>query len=151
LESFLLDFPGCLLIVSHDRYFMDRLVDHLFVFEGEGEIRDFPGNYSQYREWQKTQDALPAERREGAQKKEEQKAEPVKQEAPKKKLSFKEQQELESLGKEIAKLEKERSDLSEQLSDPSLPFDKLQKSSERINKINELIDEKEMRWLELSE
>jgi len=150
LESFLLDFPGCLLIVSHDRYFMDRLVDHLFVFEGGGEIRDFPGNYTQYREWQKLQEALPAEKKEEI-KKEEPKGEAPKKEAPKKKLSFKEQQELESIGKELPKLEKERSELTEQLSDASLPFEKLQQISERINQINELIDEKEMRWLELSE
>lgn len=151
LESFLLDFPGCLLIVSHDRYFMDRLVDHLFVFEGAGEIRDFPGNYSQYREWQKAQDALPQEKKAGVAKKEEPKTAAAKQEAPKKKLSFKEQHELESLGREISQLEKERTELANQLSDPSLPFEKLQQLSERINKINELVDEKEMRWLELSE
>jgi ATP-binding cassette subfamily F protein uup len=130
---------------------MDRLVDHLFVFEGAGEIRDFPGNYSQYREWQKIQDALPADKKADAVKKEAPKAEAPKQEAPKKKLSFKEQHELESISKEIAKLEKERTALTEQLSDTALPFDKLQQASERINKINALIDEKEMRWLELSE
>jgi ATP-binding cassette subfamily F protein uup len=151
LESFLLDFPGCLLIVSHDRYFMDRLVDHLFVFEGAGEIRDFPGNYTQYREWQKMQDALPADKKADTIKKEEPKPEVSRQEAPKKKLSFKEQQELDSLSKEIPQLEKERAGLTEQLSDPALPFDKLQQISERINQINEVIDEKEMRWLELSE
>jgi len=151
LEGFLLDFPGCLLIVSHDRYFMDRLVDHLFVFEGAGEIRDFPGNYSQYREWQKVQEALPAEKKVVETKKEEAKQEVPKAEPPKKKLSFKEQQELETLGKAIALLEKERAELTDQLADPTLPFEKLQKISERINQINETIDEKEMRWLELSE
>jgi ATP-binding cassette subfamily F protein uup len=151
LESFLLDFPGCLLIVSHDRYFMDRLVDHLFVFEGGGEIRDFPGNYSQYREWQKTEEALLAEKKPEPVKKEEPKAAPARQEAPKKKLSFKEQHELDNLTKEIPQLEIERSNLTEQLSDPNLPFEKLQQISERINQINETIDEKELRWLELSE
>jgi ATP-binding cassette subfamily F protein uup len=151
LENFLMEFPGCLLIVSHDRYFMDRLVDHLFVFEGEGEIRDFPGNYSQYREWQKLQEALPAEKKTAEIKKEDPKKEVPKPEAPKKKLSFKEQHELETLGNEISKLEKERTDLTEQMADPALPFEKLQKVSERINQINETIDAKEMRWLELSE
>src|SRR5688572_2484984 len=151
LESFLLDFPGCLLIVSHDRYFMDRLVDHLFVFEGDGEIRDYPGNYSQYREWQKTQEALQVAPKTEVVVKEEPKKEAPKQEAPKRKLSFKEQQEFEKIAKEISQLEKERSQLTDQLSDPALPFEKLQLISERINKINELIDEKEMRWLELSE
>lgn len=149
LEAFLLDFPGCLLIVSHDRYFMDRLVDHLFVFEGNGVIRDFPGNYTQYREWQKSQEAIPEE---------------IKKEAPvvkpvedkpvvpgKKKMSFKEQREFETLEKEIAGLEKERSDLTAQMSDAALPFNKLQEISERITAINTTIEEKEMRWLELSE
>jgi ABC transport system ATP-binding/permease protein len=151
LESFLLDFPGCLLIVSHDRYFMDRLVDHLFVFEGNGEIRDYPGNYSQYREWQKTQEVLREEPKTELAKKEEPKKEVPRQEGPKRKLSFKEQQEFEKIGKEIPQLEKERSELTNQLSDPALSFEKLQVISERIIKINELIDEKEMRWLELSE
>src|SRR5688572_30217980 len=151
LENFLLDFPGCLLIVSHDRYFMDRLVDHLFVFEGEGVVRDYPGNYSQYREWQKTQEALQVAPKTEVVVKEEPKKEAPKQEAPKRKLSFKEQQEFEKIAKEISQLEKERSQLTDQLSDPALPFEKLQLISERINKINELIDEKEMRWLELSE
>src|SRR5829696_975752 len=122
LENFLLEFQGCLIVVSHDRYFMDRLVDHLFVFEGDGEIRDFPGNYSQYREWQKVQDALPAEKKAVEVKKEEPKNEVQKPGAPKKKLSFKDQHELDSLGKEIAQLEKERTQISEQLSDPSLAF-----------------------------
>ena len=148
LENFLLDFQGCLLIVSHDRYFMDRLVDHLFVFEGDGEIRDFPGNYSQYREWQKSQEAFAEEAKKEMA--------PTKQEtkpavATKKKLSFKEQREFETLEKELPQLEKERADLTEQLSNPDLPFEKLQQISERINEINSLIDEKEMRWLELSE
>ena len=149
LESFLLEFPGCLLIVSHDRYFMDRLVDHLFVFEGDGVIRDFPGNYTQYREWQKTQETIPEEI-----KKEVPAVQTVEEKpaaSSKRKLSFKEQREFETLEKEISGLEKERSDLTEQMSNPDLPFDKLQQISERITKINTSIEEKEMRWLELSE
>ncbi len=151
LESFLLDFPGCLLIVSHDRYFMDRLVDHLFVFEGDGAVRDFPGNFTQYREWQKLQDALPADKKEVIVAQNETKPQQAKQEAPKKKLGFKEQHEFETLGKEIPQLEKERAELTEQMAQPDLGFDKLQKISERIIQINNLVDEKEMRWLELSE
>ena len=150
LESFLLDFPGCLLIVSHDRYFMDRLVDHLFVFEGEGEIRDFPGNYSQYREWQKMQDALPEEKKEPIVAQHETKPQTPKGETVKKKLSFKEQQELKNLGKELPQLEKERAELTEKMT-TDLAYDKLQQFSARIIEINGLIDEKEMRWLELSE
>lgn len=152
LENFLLDFQGCLLIVSHDRYFMDRLVDHLFVFEGAGEIRDFPGNYTQYREWQKMQEAEgEGEAKSRAKEKVEEKKEDSNPVATKKKLSFKEQREFEMLEKELPQLEKERNELTGQLSNTGLPFEKLQQISERINAINSLIDEKEMRWLELSE
>jgi ATP-binding cassette subfamily F protein uup len=149
LENFLLDFQGCLLVVSHDRYFMDRLVDHLFVFEGDGEIRDFPGNYSQYREWQKEQEEIEAKAKIEieAKVKVEEKPKP----STKKKLSFKEQREFETLEKELPQLEKERTELTEQMSQPNLPFEKLQQISARITEINSLIDEKEMRWLELSE
>jgi ATP-binding cassette subfamily F protein uup len=129
---------------------MDRLVDHLFVFEGEGQIRDFPGNYTQYREWQKQQEAVPEEARKEVPV---QKVEPVAVTLPatKKKLSFKEQKEFELLEKEIKKLEQERDELTAQLSDASLQFEDVKKASERILQINDTIDEKEMRWLELSE
>ncbi|HEY0057852.1 MAG TPA: ABC-F family ATP-binding cassette domain-containing protein [Flavisolibacter sp.] len=147
LENFLLDFPGCVLIISHDRYFMDRLVNHLFVFEGEGAIRDYPGNYSQYREWQKEQESLPQPVPKAAA--------PVPVAAPvqqvKKKLSFKEQQEFDTLEKEIAGLDKERKGITEQLSSAQLPYDELQKLTQRIGELNKAIDTKEMRWLELSD
>jgi len=147
LENFLAEFPGCLLIVSHDRYFMDRLVEHLFVFEGEGEIRDFPGNYSQYRIWEK-------------QKEQTQSIEPVKEKietsvvaatAPKRQLSFKEKREFETLEKEIAELGKEKEIITEKLARSDTPFEELQKLSNRIGEVTQLIDEKELRWLELSE
>ena len=144
LENFLLDFQGCLLIVSHDRYFMDRLVDHLFVFEGRGEIRDFPGNYSQYREWQKERE-IPQE---------EKKAEVTKQahvQNQKRKLSYKEQREFELLEKELADLERQKQEISEKLSLANLPFEELQRLSGRIMEIACLMDQKELRWLELSE
>ncbi|MCW3073065.1 MAG: transporter [Flaviaesturariibacter sp.] len=150
LENFLLEFPGCLILISHDRYFMDRLVDHLFVFEGGGDIRDFPGNFSQFREMQKKEAAEES----AAPKKE---VKPVVQapvaEAPKEKRkpSFKEQREYEMLEKEIVALDDERKGLVEKLSDGSLPYEKIQQHTERIGVINSLIDEKEMRWLELSE
>jgi ATP-binding cassette subfamily F protein uup len=144
LENFLLDFPGCLLIVSHDRYFMDRLVDHLFVFEGEGVVRDFPGNYSQYRETLKDpeQNEVPK------------KPEKTGQETPapvKKKLSFKDQREFQLLEKEIRDLEKERKEIYTKLENAVSPYDELQKLTERVGVITKLIDEKELRWLELSE
>ncbi|HEY0354778.1 MAG TPA: ABC-F family ATP-binding cassette domain-containing protein [Flavisolibacter sp.] len=144
LENFLSEFQGCLVIVSHDRYFMDRLVDHLFVFEGNGQIRDFPGNYSQFREWEKQQEVISTE---------EKKAEPPKQVETqvKRKLSYKEQREFEQLGKELAQLEKEKITVTDQLSSASLPFEKLEQLSKRRGEISREIDEKELRWLELSE
>ena len=145
LENYLLDFQGCLIIVSHDRYFMDRLVDHLFVFEGDGEIRDFPGNYSQLREWQKLKEEAPEVPQATVVVKE---PEVV---LPKKKLSYKEQREFELLENELKTLEKERATLYSELSNSSLPYDKLQEISARINIIGKSIDDKELRWLELSD
>jgi ATP-binding cassette subfamily F protein uup len=145
LENYLLEFQGCLVIVSHDRYFMDRLVDHLFVFEGDGEIRDFPGNYSQLREWQKLKEEAPELRVATETPKQ---PETV---LPKKKLSYKEQREFELLENELKTLEKERTGLYAELSAGSLPYDKIQEVSARINEINQAIDDKELRWLELSE
>ena len=151
LEEFLQDFPGCILIVSHDRYFMDRLVDHLFAFEGNGVIRDFPGNYSQYRLWKQLE-----ENAEGGRQKVEGKTQKVESKKPnegneKQKLSFKEKTEFDKLGKEIADLEKEKELLEVKLNNGSMAFEKLQEASERISEIIILLDEKEMRWLELSE
>jgi ATP-binding cassette subfamily F protein uup len=148
LENFLSDYPGCLLIVSHDRYFMDRLVDHLFVFEGEGVIRDFPGNYSQYRLWLKDKEEEKIE--EAKAQKAEVKAAPVK-EVEKRQLSYKEKREFEQLQQDIANLEKEKQTITEQLNNGSLPFDQLQQLAARISEITTLVDAKELRWLELSE
>ncbi|MBI3139204.1 MAG: ABC-F family ATP-binding cassette domain-containing protein [Sphingobacteriales bacterium] len=143
LENFLSEFPGCLLIVSHDRYFMDRLVDHLFVFEGDGVIRDFPGNYSQYR----NEVTEPSEKKE---------SKPVSLQANptppvKKQPSYKEKREFELLEKEIRDLSKEKETITEKLNSGSTPFDELQQLSLRIGKVTQLLDDKEMRWLELSE
>jgi ATP-binding cassette subfamily F protein uup len=156
LEEFLQDFPGCILIVSHDRYFMDRLVDHLFAFEGNGEIRDFPGNYSQYRIWKQLEENKPAnieskkQKAEGEMLKVEGKTQ--KEESnEKQKLSFKEKTEFEKLEKEIPDLEKEKKLLEVKLNNGSMEFEKLQETSERISEIIVLLDKKEMRWLELSE
>ena len=152
LEEFLQDFPGCILIVSHDRYFMDRLVDHLFAFEGNGEIKDFPGNYSQYRLWKQLEENKPQKAEGGKQKAdlEKQKEEGGKQRTSNK-FSFKEKTEFENLEKEIAELEKEKRLLEVKLSNGSKEFEKLQETSERISDIIVLLDKKEMRWLELSE
>jgi ABC transport system ATP-binding/permease protein len=151
VENFLSEFPGCLLIVSHDRYFMDRLVDHLFVFEGDGVIRDFPGNYSQYR-----QSVLKP-----VTTGDENINEPIlKQSTPvsenstpviKKQLSYKEKREFELLEKEIKDLTNEKAMITEKLNSGNTPFDELQTLSLRIGQVTQLLDEKELRWLELSE
>ncbi len=147
VENFLSEFSGCLIIVSHDRYFMDRLVDHLFVFEGKGIIRDFPGNYSQYRAWLKEQDSssdLP--------EKPVIQTKATKQPDDKKRiLSFKEKRELETLEKEMEGLTNEKKMITERLGQPTTSFEELQKLSYRIAELNSLLDEKELRWLELSE
>lgn len=151
LEEFLLDFQGCLIIVSHDRYFMDKLVDHLFVFEGAGAVRDFPGNYSQYREIEREEERY---RQDQAR---EQEAKAVAAEAPPatrqegRKLSFKEKRELEQLEQEMPRLEEEKRKIEAEMSTGSLSFEALQQSGARIAEIVGLLEEKELRWLELSE
>ena len=149
LENFLSEFPGCLIIVSHDRYFMDRLVDHLFVFEGEGNIRDFPGNYSQYRESLQNAD----------QEKTEAPASPIIENeittvntaTKSRQFSFKEKREFEQLGKDIATLTEEKKTITEKLNSGSVPYEELEKLSHRVGEVDKELDEKEMRWLELSE
>ncbi len=155
LENFLSEYQGCLLIVSHDRYFMDRLVDHLFVFEGNGEISDFPGNYSQYRVETSTRTG-------NSNKKEVNKAASAEEEksliintpsipSEKRKLSFNEKREWESLQKELAALDKEKTAIHEKINSGSLPYEELIALSGKIGEITALIDQKELRWLELSE
>ncbi len=164
LENFLSDFPGCLLIVSHDRYFMDRLVDHLFVFEGDGEIRDFPGNYAQLRIWQKEQEKLGADSKEsGVSTERSRSAVPevlsgVEARSAvegttieKKRFSFKEKREFELLQKEIEQLTAEKETITAKLNNSNIPFEELQQLSNRIGEVTNLLDEKEFRWLELSE
>ena len=156
LENFLSEFQGCLLIVSHDRYFMDRLVDHLFVFEGHGVVRDFPGNYTQYRLWQKDEEErLAVERSATIEKKEPDQQTTVTTKGDgsleKRKLSYKERREFESLQSEIQALETEKRMVNERLNSGAIPYEELQQLSVRIGEINALMDEKEMRWLELSE
>nr|MBA2762704.1 ABC-F family ATP-binding cassette domain-containing protein [Segetibacter sp.] len=147
LEDFLRDFPGCLMIVSHDRYFMDRVVDHLFAFEGDGVVKDFPGNYSQYRIWKEkglTEASLPKSKV----------AQPVlisDTKPTKSKLTFKEKYEFEQLEKDMPKLEKEKYMLQEELNSGNLKYEGLMKTTERITEIMTSLNEKEMRWLELSE
>lgn len=148
LEDFLLDYPGCVLIVSHDRYFMDKLVDHLFVLEGNKEIKDFPGNYSQWREWKKeNKSELPiAESLEKTAP-----SEIVKPKDKPKKFGFNEKREFGLLEKEIEKLEKRKADINKIFEEGLTDSYKMMELSEELGKVIETLEEKEMRWLELSE
>ena len=146
LENFLADYPGCILIVSHDRYFMDRLVDHLFVFEGNGEITDFPGNYTQYRITQKEE-----EKKQVVETKKINNTVAVTSDEPKKKGNQKEKRKLELLEREIAALEKEKKEAEETLCEADIPFNTITVISNRIAEIIKLMEEKEMKWLEMSE
>lgn len=155
LEEFLAEFGGCLIIVSHDRYFMDKLVDHLFVFEGNGEVRDFPGNYSQYRELEREEEKYKAaghqaEKQQHLANAQEQTSSPATK-AEARKLSYKEKRELEQLEIEMPQLEAEKAQLEAEMSQGGIDYATLQSKGERIAVIVALLEEKEMRWLELSE
>ena len=150
LEEYLQDFPGCVIVVSHDRYFMDKVVDHLLVFKGEGEIQDFPGNYTQYRDYQKMKS------------KEENQQKPIKKPTnnepksnnshnEKRKMTFKEKWEYEQLTEKISVLEEERKQLEEELCSGKLSVDELTEKSKRLPLLKDELDELELRWLELSE
>ena len=145
LEEYLQDFAGCVIVVSHDRYFMDKVVDHLLVFKGQGEIKDFPGNYTQYREWQALQP------RESGVVKESKDNRPVRETTSKRKMSFKEKREFEQLEKDIAALEAEKKSIEDALSSGTLSVDAITTMSKRLPLLNDELDEKSMRWLELSE
>ena len=153
LEEYLRNFKGCVIVVSHDRYFMDKVVDHLLVFRGQGEIKDFPGNYTQYREWKEYQDQLAREEEAARQAKQTPAApeKPRRQDEPKRRLTFKERKEFEALDAEIPQLEAEKTELETALSSGTLSTEELLKKSERITQVMAEIDEKTMRWLELSE
>jgi ATP-binding cassette subfamily F protein uup len=148
LENFLMDFPGCLIIISHDRYFMDRIVDHLFVFEGNGVIRDFPGNYAEYREEQASKEIDTDKIKSQIISTKEIETKPI---AEKRKPSFNEKREFELLEKEIKELNNEKSTITMKLSDSNLEYVEIEKLSTRFKDISCTLDEKELRWLELSE
>ena len=158
LEEYLQDFAGCVIVVSHDRYFMDKVVDHLLVFKGEGKIQDFPGNYTQYREWSRMQAKDEAEQakpaKSGNATAESDGAGTAKRDANfenKRKMSYKEKREYEQLTQEIDKLTEEQKKLEEALCSGTLSVDELTEKSKRLPEIKDELDEKEMRWLELSE
>ncbi|MFC2812316.1 MAG: ABC-F family ATP-binding cassette domain-containing protein [Prevotella conceptionensis] len=146
LEEYLQDFPGCVIIVSHDRYFMDKVVDHLLVFKGGGEVQDFPGNYTQYRQWsqlssQAESKVVPVEKKE----------KPAYRNETKRKLTYKEKTEFEQLEKDIAALETEQAEIEAQLSSGTLSVAEITEKSKRLPMLKDELDEKSMRWLELSE
>lgn len=146
LEEYLQDFPGCVIVVSHDRYFMDKVVDHLLVFEGEGKIKDFPGNYTQYREWSKLiskQNGITSDNKDVEKKKY--------RHDERRRMSFNEKREYKQLSEDIKALEKEQKDIEEKLCSGKLSIDELTEKSKRLPLIKDELDEKEMRWLELSE
>lgn len=156
LEDFLSEYQGCLLIVSHDRYFMDRLTDHLFVFEGAGVIRDFPGNYTQYRLWEKSREENEKSARVDRRASEDavnadQEASSANLNTRKAKPSYKDKREFQLLQEEIDALEKEKAAITGKLNDGTLPYEQLETLSARIGEIAALLDTKELRWLELSE
>ena len=147
LEEYLQDFPGCVIVVSHDRYFMDKVVDHLLVFKGQGEIKDFPGNYTLYREWSALEESR--ETKESRDSKETNKASYRHDE--RRRLSYKEKREMEQLEKDIAVLEEEKKQIEEALCGGTTSVDEITAMSKRLPQLNEELDEKSMRWLELSE
>ena len=151
LEEYLQQFKGCVIVVSHDRYFMDKVVDHLLAFQGSARIKDFPGNYTQYREWKEVQELLEKEKEQAAKPKEEKVQQVQPKNDEKKKLSFKEKREFEELDALIPQLEEEKAKLENELSSGTLSTDELLQKSNRISQLIEAIEEKTMRWLELSE
>lgn len=158
LEEYLQDFAGCVIVVSHDRYFMDKVVDHLLVFKGEGEIQDFPGNYTQYREWSRMQAKDEAEQAKPAKggnaPAESDGAGTAKRDANfenKRKMSYREKREYEQLTQEIDALTEEQKKLEEELCSGNLSVEELTEKSKRLPEIKDELDEKEMRWLELAE
>ncbi len=160
LEEYLQSFKGCVIVVSHDRYFMDKVVDHLLVFKGNAEIKDFPGNYTDFREWELVSGERKTESDGRSAENGKRKTESVGQNdakenknnvSAKRKLSFKEKQEFEALEREIPGLEEEKAKIEEAMSSGALSNDEIVKASERFSVLLELIDEKTMRWLELSE
>ena len=151
LEEYLQDFPGCVIVVSHDRYFMDKVVDHLLVFKGDGEIKDFPGNYTQYRQWLMLQPKAEPQVKEVVNIGNNRKSERNNNSGNRQRMTYKEKREFEQLEKEIAALEEEQHQLEEALCSGTLSVEELTEKSKRLPQLKDELDEKSMRWLELSE
>ena len=151
LEEYLADFKGCVIVVSHDRYFMDKVVDHIFVFNGQGDIKDFPGNYTDYRDWREEEKAAAVKNNVVKSKPQKETTEKEAPSTGKRKMSFKEKREFEALEQEIPLLEQEKQQLETEMSSGTLDGNALVQKSMRVAELIELIDDKSMRWLELSE
>jgi len=151
LEEYLQDFPGCVIVVSHDRYFMDKVVDHLLVFKGQGEIKDFPGNYTQYREWASLEDNKDSRESRSSKDSSNTSTKSSYRHDDRRRLSYKEKRELEQLEKDIEALEAEKKQIEEALCGGTTSVDEITKLSKRLPVLNDELDEKSMRWLELSE
>jgi ATP-binding cassette subfamily F protein uup len=169
LEEYLQDFPGCVIVVSHDRYFMDKVVDHILVFHGEGDVKDFPGNYTQYREWSKLNSQKDSQEAKGASgnkttadsnkaaatgsnnSSNDNSANGNSVSPVKRKMTYKEKREFEMLEKDIVALSSEKASIEEELSSGMASVERITLLSKRLPQLNDELDEKEMRWLELSE
>jgi ATP-binding cassette subfamily F protein uup len=148
LEDFLMEYPGCLIIVTHDRYFMDKIVDHLFVFEGNGHIKDFNGDYTMYRAYQKEQEE---ERRREEKKKEKQSKKQEKPSSAGSQLTYEQRKKMNRLEKEISKLEEKKAQITEQFNQTGLDPEKIEGLSKELAEVKEQIEEKELQWMELAE
>ncbi len=153
LEEYLRNFKGCVIVISHDRYFMDKVVDHLLVFKGNADLKDFPGNYTDYREWKEEQEQKEKEAQAAERAKQEKKPpeRPINSENTRRRRSFKERREMEQLESEIAELEREKATIETNLCSGTLSVEGLTTQSKRLPEVNNLLDEKTLRWLELSE
>ena len=147
LEAFLMDYPGCLLVVTHDRYFMDKLVEHLFIFEGNGQIKDYNGQYSDYRAQQKELDQEKSKSDKSVKPEEK----TTTQETNKVALTHEEQKELKRVEKEIEKLETKKAEIADRFNDPTITPDLIAKYSKELSELSDQIEEREMRWMELVE
>lgn len=158
LEDYLVNFKGCVIVVSHDRFFMDKVVDHLLVFHGDAKVQDFPGNYTDYREWRELREAEEREQAEAERKQateklrgEEKRRSAERNDGEKRKLTFKEKRELEEIESALESLGAEKAAIEQSLSDGSLAAEDIVRVSERYEEVKNLLDAKEMRWLELNE
>ena len=151
LEEFLMEFPGCLIVVTHDRFFMDKIVDHLFIFQGNGKIKDYNGKYSEYREVEKQQDYEQQRLERAAEKQKTKAAATPKADADKPKLTYEERKEMGRLEKKIQKLEERKEEITNKFNDTNLSAEQIEKLSKELSEVKDEIEEKEMRWLELAE